>query len=234
MNEEPFRFKEFSVIHHLCAHKVGFDGVLLGAWANVSNNKKILDACAGSGVIGLMTAQKNKHARITGIEIDNNSVKQGIMNYKNSPFPNLMNMHHINLNEFMDDEGYDHVLINPPYFIDSLNSADEKSSFSKHISKDDLWTLLNSCKNLLSENGKLSLIMPYQFAAKTSVYLGELELFASRKWEVYTSKSDPERILAEYSGKLVTTEKKKLNVFDTEGNYSQEYINLTKAFYLNF
>ena len=54
-----FQFKQFVVFHDKCAMKVGTDGVLVGAWAQVDGARKVLDIGTGSGLIALMLAQRN-------------------------------------------------------------------------------------------------------------------------------------------------------------------------------
>ena len=51
MRSAGFRFKQFHVNHDRCAMKVGTDGVLLGAWADVNSAQQILDLGTGSGLI---------------------------------------------------------------------------------------------------------------------------------------------------------------------------------------
>ena len=46
-----FSFKQFTVYHDRCAMKVGTDGVLLGAWADVVSARNILDIGTGTGLI---------------------------------------------------------------------------------------------------------------------------------------------------------------------------------------
>ncbi|MDE5658347.1 MAG: methyltransferase [Muribaculaceae bacterium] len=59
--ETVFHFKQFSLSNSLSAMKVGTDGVLLGAWARVpvaAADRSVLDVGCGTGVIGLMIAQR--------------------------------------------------------------------------------------------------------------------------------------------------------------------------------
>lgn len=54
-----FRFKQFSVWHDQCAMKVSTDGILLGAWASISNEtKQVLDIGTGTGLLSLMISQR--------------------------------------------------------------------------------------------------------------------------------------------------------------------------------
>lgn len=71
-----FKFKQFTVYHDRCAMKVGTDGVLLGAWAQVDNARRILDVGTGTGLIALMTAQRSQ-AHIMGIDIDEKDGRAG-------------------------------------------------------------------------------------------------------------------------------------------------------------
>ena len=51
-----FIFKQFHINQQHCAMKVGTDGILLGAWADVSDCHRILDMGTGTGLVALMLA----------------------------------------------------------------------------------------------------------------------------------------------------------------------------------
>ena len=51
--------------------KVGTDGILLGAWADVSDCQYILDMGTGTGLVALMLAQRShEHCQIEAVELD--------------------------------------------------------------------------------------------------------------------------------------------------------------------
>ena len=49
-----FAFKQFKVEHDQCAMKVSTDGILLGAWADLSHANTLLDIGTGTGLLALM------------------------------------------------------------------------------------------------------------------------------------------------------------------------------------
>ena len=61
-----FRFKRFSIDDSRCGMKIGTDGVLLGAWARVADScRRVIDVGTGSGLIGLMMAQRYPAVEVT-------------------------------------------------------------------------------------------------------------------------------------------------------------------------
>ena len=86
-SNHSFRFRQFEVFHDRCAMKVGTDGVLLGAWADVCDGTRILDVGCGSGLVALMVAQRAPLASVVGVDIDHEAVEQATENAARSPLP---------------------------------------------------------------------------------------------------------------------------------------------------
>jgi len=118
--ETPFRFKEFSIAQDKCAMKIGTDGVLLGAWTPIlSEVNSILDIGTGTGIIALMLAQRSFAETVDALEIDEDAYEQAVDNFENSPWGDRLFCYHAAFDEFveeMQDEKYDLIVSNPPYF----------------------------------------------------------------------------------------------------------------------
>ena len=70
MANDYFQFKQFTIRQERCAMKVGTDGVLLGAWTDITHARRLLDIGTGTGLIAIMAAQRNPELIIDAIEID--------------------------------------------------------------------------------------------------------------------------------------------------------------------
>src|SRR5687768_14565831 len=96
MDSKPFQFKKFSIAQDVCVHKVGTDGVLLGAWVNLNKtDTAILDVGTGSGLIAIMLAQRtSSQTRIDALDIEAQDVQQARENVQRSPWPDKVNVLH--------------------------------------------------------------------------------------------------------------------------------------------
>jgi len=239
-----FRFKQFIIQQDRCAMKVGTDGVLLGAWSDVENAAHILDVGTGTGLIALMLAQRNKNAEIDAIEIEKNACEQAAENVSNSPWANRITVFHQTLQDFFPAKKYDMIASNPPYFSQSLKNPNAEKQLARHTDSLTPEDFLRNAKRLLQFNGKLSLIFPanesYHFikTAKTEGF------FCTRLTKVFPKIGAKEkRFLMEFSlspalcvetDETVTERSRSIVIENTHRHeYSEDYKNLTKDFYLN-
>lgn len=82
---KSFKFKQFEIQQSAGVFRVGTDGVLLGALANVDFAENILEVGTGTGLITLMLAQRNLTANFFGVEINAEAVNLTKLNFDNSP-----------------------------------------------------------------------------------------------------------------------------------------------------
>lgn len=235
MSHTYFKFKQFTVHHDICAMKVGTDGVLLGAWANVDGANKVLDVGTGTGILALMVAQRNPTAEILAIDINDKAVEQAIENIHNSPYSNRIKAEHISFQQLVSSDKimYDHIITNPPYFIDSLHSPNKSRTIARHSTDFTLSEFLRNTRQMISENGKLSMILPFDQKADALSEAEGNDWFVCRSTVVFPKPdSKPKRVLLEFTTKeqmLIETE---LTIELARHEYSENYITLTKDFYI--
>ena len=235
MKKPLFRFKQFDVAHDQCAMKVNTDGVLLGAWAEVNDAKSILDIGTGTGVIALMLAQRNSEAIIDAIDIDKDACKQARENFKQSKWSEQLNVFHSPLQGFTPGKKYDAIISNPPYFIDDFKTGNPQKDIAKHSVALSYGQLIVGISQLLSEEGKVFLVLPSFQYSKIETIAGRENLFITKAAEVIAVEGKPPYLLLvqlERSKKQFS--KERVTIQNSDGNFTDEYKLLTKEFYLKF
>lgn len=239
-----FRFKKFEVVNERSAMKVNTDGVLLGAAMTIkSEDRCMLDIGTGTGTIALMAAQRvvgrenpGQAGRIDAIDIDEPSATEAAMNFANSPWAECLHAHNVSLDAFAasDDQKYDLIFSNPPYFEDSLTAPDERKSTARHTSDGLSYRdIFEFAKERLTDSGRVSLVLPADQEAALCRYARMCGLHLFRILRVRTvPRKAPSRMIAEFSRHRCETVKEELLTIQNEGQYTQEYLSLTHDFYM--
>lgn len=217
--------------------KVGTDGVLIGAWADISTDNQILDIGTGSGLIAIMAAQKNTAAEIIGIEIDEPAALQAQENAAISPWKDRLNIQHISLQKFIiaNRIKFDHIISNPPFFKKGTSTKSIERNQARQTYTLTFEDIILATKELLSSLGKMSIILP-PLEAELFISIAKKNNFhLNRQLNVKSKKEkNIERILMEFSQNQVDKiEIKELIIQHEQRNdWTEDYIKLTKDFYL--
>ena len=233
-----FRFKQFGVNDDNCAMKIGTDGVLLGAWCNISSAHNVLDIGSGSGLISLMIAQRC-NALITGVEIDSSAVEQSIENINSSPWNDRISIVNNNFIEWAQNESlfekFDHIVSNPPFFNSGPTAPSSTRAIARHENSLGYEQLIKLSIPLLTSNGKISIISPIERKDDITYYSEFYRLHISRLTQISSKpNAASNRILWELSKHKCTTIQEHIYIRNEINQYSKNYITLTKDFYLNF
>lgn len=228
-----FRFKKFDVRHSHSAMKVGTDGVLLGAWADVSNSNTILDIGAGTGLIALMLAQRTTNAQIHAVEIDADAYNEMSHNFQESPWNDRLQAFHTSIQSFSTSNTYDLIVSNPPYFKGGTKSHVAGRKSARHEDQLPQNELVDAASAHLTPNGRLCLILPYpeglkmeELANKNGLYLNKVLSFCSKQ------DRPTERLLMEFSKIKSDRSSSQMIHYDSNGEWTEDYKLLTKDFYL--
>ena len=231
----PFQFKKFSIAQDQCSMKVGTDGVLLGAWADVSDATRILDIGAGTGLIAIMLAQRNEDALVHAVEIDDAACTQAVTNMENSPFSNRLTSFPVSIQDYsFKQEKYDLIVSNPPFFSGGTLSNNSDRDAVRHTVKLPHGALLLSVQRLLANKGKFAVILPFIEGLRFEEMAATYNLYCTRKTEVKPkAEKSVERLLLEFERvkKEPTTDQLVIQK-DARNDWTDEYIALTGDFYL--
>lgn len=236
MANNYFKFKQFTVFQERAAFKVGTDGVLLGAYACIPDFGRVLDIGTGTGLIALMLAQRS-NAEIVGIEPDPDSYAQACENVKLSKWSDRIKIENCELqNYFPFEGGFNLIVTNPPYFIDSLANPDPVKSRARHNISLDHADILEGTKRLLKEGGKLQVILPY---AEGNVFIAEAPESGFYCNDILKIKAvasgEIRRMIIGFSREKLKVREKFLTIEKGERHdFTENYINLMKDFYLKF
>jgi tRNA1Val (adenine37-N6)-methyltransferase len=237
MSNPYFQFKQFSVWHDKCAMKVGTDGVLLGAWTAVDcATSFVLDVGAGTGLVAMMIAQRNTNAVVDAIDIDKDACEQASENIEKSPFKGRINVIHQSFPEYTAAKKYDLIVSNPPFFANSLKSPDGKRSMARHNDTLPLKQLIGHATGMLSEHGRIALILPISLSGELDFIIATHRLYRTRRTDVVPAEGlKSKRFLIELSPKRTPGKYAATNtlVLETrERTRTPQYQKLTNDFYL--
>lgn len=218
--------------------KVGMDGVLLGAWTDPSGAERILDIGTGTGLIALMIAQKNGKAQIDAIEVDTEAFDEAVQNIQQSHWGERIHPELFSFQEFAErtNRKYDLIVSNPPFFTNGVKAPLENRAQARHSDSLPLDVLISGAANMLSEKGRISLVLPIESLPEIVLLADSNKLFISRLCRVKPNPIKPEfRILIELTNTESIIQEENLMIeFEKHHDYTPEYKELTKDFYLKF
>jgi len=223
--------------------KVTTDACLFGAWvAQEVESEKLkvesaIDIGTGTGLLALMLAQKNPEMEIDAIEIDKDAAEQANINVGSSPWKEQINILQGDVKAFSFEKEFDLIISNPPFYENEIRSATDSKNVAHHSENLTLKELLEIIKNNLSKTGSFFLLFPYKRNEEIKKLLKDHELSISKILFVRQSvKHDYFRIMLK--GKLsdqenMETEFNEMSIWDDSQQYTDEFKQLLKDYYLH-
>ncbi len=219
--------------------KVGTDGILLGAWSTPNlPGARILDIGTGTGLIALMMAQRFPGAKIVGIELDSEAVRDARDNFSSSPWSERLTLFHGDVRQeagaWDDGQKIDHIVSNPPFFRDGIKPASAGRARARHQESLGLADIVHVARERLHPEGRLDLILPLE-ALDELHELGTRRGYHINKRVNIRARPQKEvsRILVSLSGVPGLESEEELTIRQETGHaYSPEFKRLTTTFYL--
>jgi tRNA1Val (adenine37-N6)-methyltransferase len=130
---------------------------------------------------------------------------------------------------------FDLIITNPPYFSDSLKSPDFRKSASRHNNSLTSVDILEGVSKLMEDEGQLQLILPY---VEGNVFIAEARQYGFFCNSIVKIKPLPSREVSRLILTFSKLQKKHVEKYLTIEHgrhlFTEDYINLTKDFYLKF
>ena len=236
MANNYFSFKQFTIYQNKSAFKVGTDGVLLGACTDVSGVKRILDIGTGTGLLAIMLAQRCA-AEVVAIEPDHDSFSQTCYNVSLCKWNSRIKVEFTDLqNYYPGKDKFDLIVTNPPYFSDSIRNPDSRKSSTRHNDSLTPAELLKGVSRLLEVKGFFQLIMPY---VEGNIFIAEAQnadLYCNKILKIKPlPDAEIRRLILKFSRNRIKISERYLTIEKGKRHeFTEEYINLTKDFYLKF
>ncbi|HMN88440.1 MAG TPA: methyltransferase [Saprospiraceae bacterium] len=233
---KPFLFKQFAIHQDRCTMKVGTDGVLLGAWVDVSGVGTALDIGAGSGVIAIMLGQRASEAHIHAVEIEREAFDQAQANMRQAPWSDRLAIFHTAIQDYAAQHSgkYDLIVSNPPFFSGGTFSHQADRNSVRHTVKLPHGDLLAAVRTLLHAEGRFGVVLPYIEGLRFQELARSYKLYASRILEVRPKQEKPvERLLMQFEKQERQPQLEELVIqHDSPNEWTEAYRALTGAFYL--
>jgi tRNA1Val (adenine37-N6)-methyltransferase len=216
--------------------KVNTDSVLLGAIVPLENIKTSVDLGAGTGLLSLMLAQREK-IRVHAIEQDKDAALQCAYNFMKSPWPHLLESMWADVHgcRKIFENQFDLAICNPPYFENQLESLTEKRNNARHgndANAIEYW--FETAFKVTNENGKAAFILPYTEVENWSKKAKEIGWCISEIIQVKPNINKPHKraiLLLQKSATILITKEITIET-SARGVYSAEFQELVKDFYL--
>jgi tRNA1Val (adenine37-N6)-methyltransferase len=228
-----FKFLAFDVRQSDTAMKIGTDAMIFGALIQSAGKKQALDIGTGTGVLSLMVAQQNSALQIQAIEIAREAVLEAQDNFQQSSFHQQLTIVHADFTTHTFQHSFDLIFSNPPYFEKSSKSGNEQRNLARHDDGLPLETLFQRVSELLAPGGSFWLILP---AATMDAYLGfaqDRQLYLQREIAVFGKPGNLVRKICAFVKNAGQTTFENLIIRTETGQYTDAYVELTKAYHFN-
>ena len=239
-----FQFKEFIVHQEHASMKVCTDACFFGAWAigheALQKASSVLDIGTGTGLLSLMTAQKNTHGTITAVEIEPNAANQALSNFALSPWKEKLSVINASIQDFASASSarFDCIISNPPFFESDLPSPNDHKNLAAHSAALPWEIFAEVVSKLLVNYGCFYVIIPSIRAYTMQKLMETNGLQLIEETTVFNKEKQlPFRSFLQFkktTEKPASIERNKLYIKGPSNEYTDEFKSLLKGYYLQF
>ncbi len=130
---------------------------------------------------------------------------------------------------------YNLVISNPPFFSDSLVPPDERRAMARHTATLSYGDLVQCAAAAMSDDGVFAVVVPFDHAAELTAAAAQHGLYPNRRLDVRpTPERPPHRAMLAFGRHAASPARDTLTIEASRHDYTPEYRELTREFYLKF
>ena len=208
------------------------DSVLLANFVNVKlTDKKIIDFCSGNAPVPMLLSNRTK-ARLFGVELQKNIYELGLRSIKENDLGDKIEFLNLNIKDIdkqFDEEYFDIITCNPPYFKYSKGSSIINDNLGKSIARHEieitLEEIIKISKKMLKNGGTLAMVHKPERLIEIINVMQKYGIEPKRIRMVYPKKGKEANIILVEgikNGRSGLKIEPPLVVYDEKGKYSTE------------
>ncbi|EIA4762946.1 tRNA1(Val) (adenine(37)-N6)-methyltransferase [Staphylococcus pseudintermedius] len=154
--------EDLRIIQNDAVFSFSTDALLLGHFTEVRKRDRILDMCAGNGVIPLLLSDKGNNV-ITGVEIQPQLDNMAVRSVQYNHLEDRITMVEMDINALIQAYSpaqFDLITCNPPYF--KANQTNQHQLEAHKIARHEIYCTLDDClrvsNHLLKEGGRVVMV----------------------------------------------------------------------------
>ncbi|MCK9274768.1 MAG: methyltransferase [Syntrophales bacterium] len=221
---------KLAVLQKKKGYRFSLDSILLASFSYLGFRDHAVELGAGSGIISMILALRDKPENITGIDIQESQVQMAERSAHLNGLESRVRFLCADIRKirsYLEPESFTAVVCNPPYrkIRTGKINPDRQKAEARHELNGGVSDFMEATRYLLKEKGHLFVIFPAQRSVTLLSSMRKCCIEPKRIRFVYSDKKSPaEFILAE--GRKGGGEEAKIDqplvVYDERGSYSEE------------
>lgn len=137
-------------------HRFGTDAFLLADFASPRHKDRVIDLCAGNGIVGLLMIRNFQPEEVTAVEIQKSAYDLARLSGERSGLGNFLPVN-CDLKEYRSERQADVITCNPPYKAlgTGAKSISEAEAIARHETDCSIYDVCRAAKRNLKYGGRL-------------------------------------------------------------------------------
>ena len=231
---DDLQIKGYEIIQSPGRFCFGMDAVFLSAFAKVKAGECVLDLGTGTGILPILLAAKTKGKHFTGLEIQEESADMACRSVRHNRLEEQIDIVTGDIKEASQIFGkgsMDVITTNPPYMIGGHGMANPESAkaIARHEVLCTLEDIIRESARILKAGGRFYMVHRPERFVDIMAYMRQYKIEPKEIRFVCSHNNEmPKLVLIKgvKNAKPFLKIKENLNIYDKDGNYTEEILKI--------